>query len=593
MRRWLAGLLASALLLVAPLAHAQGWGWTPGTAPIPLPPSVIAVRTGTALQPLVDALPSTGGILQLDPGRFYATLSDTTVALQLNKPVTIVGQSLSGTTIASPVLVSIADCHIEDVRLRPTAGAYAIKFFASGAGVARCSMRHVYVGGDSIGDPAAAVVGIWLDGAILATFDHVTSSYNSGDGLYEVCTQPPLWTTNQNLYLNCSFNGNGGYGVDLAGSGITGTSFFGGNMENNVSGEMNVSNCTEVTVDAVDFERATGVTNVLNFSTTTDARISNCNFTLNNSVTRIIQASTCNNLIMSQNRTSGLIAGRQIGVFDEGSTDCREWNNVYADSSDYIQNRSRVQFGKSQWNSGWQEELSNFRGVLWLPGFGGTGAGLGGAWEINSGTVSRATTTTSDLSTGIRRTIWTRTADNQVMGPTMNADTVCSFWRGDKQYAGGFHFSATFRLDTWGSNAGGGSSTKLFVGMASHAAGLVCSSTDSSGVSGDIVGIYHDAQDKNVVRLLLRDGTTTTKVALDSGSINLASGEAYTVDIWCPSKGGTIYCRVASVNRNAEVAYAQTNGGPLTTTMLGPQVTMGTGTGGACAISVANVYVTR
>ena len=596
--------LALALVFVASLflgapqrPHAQGWGWTPGTAPASVPPSAIAVRFGTALQPIVDALPSTGGILQLDPGRFYADATDSTVALVLAKPVTIIGQSFSGTVMASPITIASGDCHLENMRVRPTGAAYGIKLFISGGGPSRCSFKNMYVGGDSIGDPATPVIGLWLDGAILTTCEQLTIAYCSGDGLYEQSSQLPTWSTNQNMFQNCTFNGNGGWGVHLVGGGIIGTSFYGGNMENNVSGELNASNCVMGVVDGVDFERATAVTNVINLSSSSDWTIRNCNFSMNHSVTRVLIVQSCTAVNFVQNRTNGMLTAQQVAVLDESSIECRDWGNVFADSLDYIRNTSAQQF-VDRVGSGWQPPLATFDGLWWMP-VDNTGVGIIGTWAKNDGTVTQQTPGNTDLSLQYRRIRWTRTADNQNMGPTAVTGNDCMFWRGDKAYGGGFYFSATFRLDTWGSNAGGGNSTKLFVGLAANGVSPMTTEVDSSTMSGEYIGLYHGGQDKNIFRLLYSDPNTglAVKQAFSvlggASNTNVATGEGYQFEMWAPPKGGTIYTKLTSLNRHAVCGFAQTTLGPATNTMLGPQVLMGTGTGGACSMSVMNVYVAK
>lgn len=605
MKRWLttaAMMLATFAmpLVVVTIVLAQGWGWTPTTPAIPVPPSLIAVRTGTGLQAIVDALPAAGGTIQLDPGRFHADLSDTTLPLILTKPVSIVGVSFSATIIASPIWIQQAYCNFENFWVRPTGGDFGIKLFKPGGGVPRCHFKNIFVGGDSLGDPASPDTGIVIDGGILATFDHVTVGSCANDNIFIRASQLPSYSSNQNLFLNCTSNSAGGYGVNIQGSGITGTHFIGGNMEDNTLGAMNIVSAIEGIIDGVDFENFhRNNTNVILLTTCTDWRISNCNFSMTTGSTRVIATQSCGDVIATQNRVGGMTAGTQIASFDESSVACREWGNVLADSNTFFMNRSRLRVGSSDWNAGWQPPLAAFNGLWWVPMTASSG-GLIGSWLPNDGTfLAEVNVSTTDLGTQMRRARWTRTADNQNMGPTAFTASQCMFWRGDKQFAGGFYFSAMFRLDTWGSNAGGGASTRLFVGLADNSSGLMTASVDSSTLSGNFIGLYHDGQDKNIFRLVYSDGATVFKTALSTlgGAANTqaASGEAYRFEMWAPAKGGTIYCKLTSINRNTQCGFAQVSSsvGPTATALMGPQCLMGTGTAGSGVFSVANVYVSR
>jgi len=577
--------LALALVFVASIARAQGWGWTPITAPIPIPPSTIAVRIGTALQPIVDALPAAGGVIQLDPGRFYADASDSTIALTLSKPVTIIGTTYDATTMASPILISSPDCHLERFRVQPSGAAYGIKIFQSGAGVARSSLRDMFVGAvDTTARNAGQgpVIGLYLDGAILTTIDHCTFAFCTQSGVYLNSSGLPNWSTNENIFTNCTSNLSSHYGVEIIGGGIQGFQWLGGNMEDNTWGAVFVQSATNLTFRGVDFESTVfPIADLLSIATSAPSTIEDCNFNTSG-VTRAFNFFTCAQVSVLRNRLTTFSAYSNAGTFDDRSSNCIEWGNVF-NTGGYIENRTQP--GIPSLAGLFQPNLRSYYGVLWGPSAAGTAATIGSAWTA-TGAVTNPAPTTSHLSGWLRRTVFTGAAAAET-GIKQTGASDFQFWSGDSAGTGGFYFSATFRLDAWPANTG-----RLFVGLVASGSVAPASVADSTGLTGDAIGLYHDANDVvNVFRIVAVKAGVATKFALTNGATApvLDNSQGFRFEMIAWPNANAVYCRLYSLNKYGTLAGLVTLTNAITkTALMAPQVEVGSAAG-TYSIGVANV----
>jgi hypothetical protein len=616
MRRILAGVLAAALLLAPVAARAQGWGWTPGTAPPSVPPSAIAVRFGTALQPIVDALPANGGTLQLDPGRFYADATDSTIALTLNKPVWIIGQSFSGTVMASPILISSSDCHLENFMVSPTGAAYGVKLFrdeniyAGGGGVARCSLRHIFIGAaDSASNVAGRgpQYGLHLDGAILTSVEQSTFAFCSKSGVYlgaSQLTSPPApapggWSTNVNVFYNCTANLNGGYGVSIHGGGIEGFQWRGGNIESNDSGAVYCEASTSSGFYGCDFENSSFhfATSLLDVRTSFPFTLEDCNFATTSSTNlRLFLFSSCGQVSVLRNRWTGMPTFSSVGIFDDRCNNTYAWGNTF-NTGGFIENRAE-NHGLEMMTSPFQRSLDHFYGVLWGPqATPATTGAFGGAWTA-TGPVSilQPTPTTSHLSGWLRRTTFTGTAAAEV-GLKQTGAQDFQFWQGDSIGTyGGWYFSATFRLDAVPDPA---NKSRLFVGLVASGTTAPASVADSSGLNGDCIGLYHDANDVNVMRLVFVKAGVVNKVAFTAGAplpagtgpIQYDNSRGYRFQMYAPPNSSVVYCHLYSLDAYSTLCgLATITNGVTKTALMAPQIEMGSAAG-TCSLGIANVTV--
>lgn len=224
-------------------------------------------------------------------------------------------------------------------------------------------------------------------------------------------------------------------------------------------------------------------------------------------------------------------------------------------------------------------------------GTSGVGKGIGTAWTVTGApTITHPTPANTNLATQLKRTLYTSVAvtANQVLGPSLAAASDAEFWKGDAANLGGFYFSAIFSIEAWANNAG-----RIFVGLASIAAGNVAA---ADAVVGDVIGFWHDTTDgANVASLLVRDNTTTTKLALTGTAPTIAAGQAFQWEMWNHPNDSVVDVRLTSINSGAKLAWTSTGAGPRAAIFTVPQVHMSNGAdvvGADFAIGVANVYVT-
>ena len=262
-------------------------GWAPpASSPVALPPSVISVREGTALQPIVDAMPSTGGIIQLGPGNFYGVLGSASTPVTINTGnIIIVGVSADGSVIRCPILVQASRFGLESLAVRPAAQAYGIKIFKAGSFLARCWMRHVIIGATSLGSGDGPVLGLVLDGAGVFLAEELTIGFCTGTGLLVDSTDVEPNTTLK--FDMCSFVGNGGYGIDILAS-CTIAEFNGGNSEQNVSGELRAANMNSILLNGMDFESNQSFSQQVEINSCNPVTIMNCNFLKISNATRAL-----------------------------------------------------------------------------------------------------------------------------------------------------------------------------------------------------------------------------------------------------------------------------------------------------------------
>jgi len=328
------------------------WGWTPpSSSPVAPAPDVISVRTGNGLQVAHDLLTS-GGIIQLGAGTYYADPASPTTALSwTNSGIAIIGAGRDSTIIASPIDGKVGNGKLESLIIRPPGGAYGLKLFRDenvfpgGGGVPRWVLDRVFIGAaDATGRDAGLgpAKGLWLDGAIVGLFSQCLFAFCSESGVYADTTQPPNWSTNVHEFVGCTMNLNSRYGVELVGSAMEGFRFEGGTMNSNVLGEVNANNMNHLELLGIDFETGVAVASVLNIGAVHPLTVEGCNFVTSGS-TKAVRAfifSTCATVRVVGNKFQGF-TNAEYGIFDENCTNCIEYHNENSDGDDrVIVNRS-------------------------------------------------------------------------------------------------------------------------------------------------------------------------------------------------------------------------------------------------------------
>lgn len=249
-----------------------------------------------------------------------------------------------------------------------------------------------------------------------------------------------------------------------------------------------------------------------------------------------------------------------------------------------------------------QMALQGFNGSLWLPNAAGDGsAGLGPAWGVGTGTApTQPVPVNTNLATMLRRTRFgsAGAGNNQEVGIRQSNAADFRFLWGSALGTGGFYFSATFTLETW-INTG-----RLFVGMASSAAGAVCTSDTPAQ---PCIGLWRKTtHTANQLYLMDYNGTTLTETKLTdtaSGGGAVAAvvgaGTTWQFEMWCEAFSQHMAARLSSIAATkTKVIFAEaggTVGSAIRSTLLAPQVQVSNGTTVALdniAIGIANVLAT-
>jgi len=312
------------------------WGGEELVADTRHPYVFVPVSEAVSLNSRINAL-TTGGTVWLEQGN-YAAAGDVSIT-QSN--VTLQGVSLNSTYIPGSLTVNCdGQVKVQNLTVKGTGKTYAMKMSHSG-GIARCELRNVWMGAStpSSGDGPTGP-GLWLDGAIVTVVDHCVMSFNGGAGLY-VNTTVSADSTNANTFRDCTFNGNGTYGVhlEIGGDAIAGYmlhKFEGGNMEDNTLKDVYADGATFIKISGVDFENSThsyisGENIFLN--NCQPAVIEDCNFVIGGgiTVTRFFQMAGCAHGFVTRNRLSsgGGATWSQgaVGVFDDSCVQCLAYDN--------------------------------------------------------------------------------------------------------------------------------------------------------------------------------------------------------------------------------------------------------------------------
>jgi len=337
------------------------WGGEEIVADTRHPYVFVPVTEAASLNSRINAL-TNGGTIWLEQGN-YAAAGDITVS---NSNVVIRGVGMSSTILGGSVLIEAGVVRLQDLAVRATGKAYGVKLYtSSGAGTPRCEIRNVWIGASSVGAGNGPDKGLWLDGAILTVVDHCTIAFNNHSGLYVNTsdTVAPIASTNMNTFRDCTFNGNGRYGVEIevgvdAVAGMMGHRFVGGNMESNTLGEFSADNATFIAIQGVDFECGIDHTGgqIISISASQPVLIEDCNFVISQpnppgtavAVTRFFLITNCGDAHVRRCRlsTDGVATWVQgaVGVFTEGCTGCTEQDNILspAGAGRYISNRGRM-----------------------------------------------------------------------------------------------------------------------------------------------------------------------------------------------------------------------------------------------------------
>ena len=232
--------------------------------------------------------------------------------------------------------------------------------------------------------------------------------------------------------------------------------------------------------------------------------------------------------------------------------------------------------------------------VLYLPNTGTTaGINLGTPWAV--GTTVAHPAPTAGIYTQMKRTTSTNvvTTTNQVLGVSSIVSTAAQFWRGNSAGLGGFFFFARFGIETL--TAGSPNATRLFVGLQSGTTSILASDTIPA-IS--CIGLWHDTTDgANVINLLTKDGTTSTKNALTgSPSTPYATGQGYDFYMFAKPNDSVIYYRLDNLNTGDILVDSSVSTTlPANTTFMGAVVGMSNGTANIVAstvgIGVNRIYI--
>jgi pectate lyase len=318
----------------------------------------VPLSEASDLQNQINLLTS-GGTIWLEAGTYNS--GDLTIA---NSNVTVMGVGRDATVLAGSLAISTGNVFLQDLWVYANGKAFGVKLYGGGgAGVPRCELRRVRVGGNSDGTGRAPsgdgpAVGLWLDSAILTVCDHCLFAFcNTGSGLY-VNTTNGTWSTNVNTFRDCTFNGNAGYGVEITdgGDGVASMElhvFRNGNMEDNALGEVYASQAIGLELRGIDFEStknlgASGKT--LNINGCTNVLVEDCHSVVTGNTQRFFVFSSCGNVKVSHCRVSGIYPAGDVGVFDEASVNCTSYDNTWVNpisgsvttTARYVNNRSQM-----------------------------------------------------------------------------------------------------------------------------------------------------------------------------------------------------------------------------------------------------------
>lgn len=287
-----------------------------------------------------------GGILRLGRGDFYGNLV-------LNQTCTVIEGEGNGTVIHGSISIQAGQCTLSNFTVRAEGAAYGIKLYrppslGGGLGVPRCKLEKLFVGATSEGAGNGPVVGLWLDGAILTSVNDCTFAFNTGSGIYSDTSDPAgAWSTNVNIFRNCTMNGNGRYGyegvVGVGAASQLGNEFHNGNIESNGLGAVLASGQNLLGFFGVDFENGKTVTDLVAIGSSSPVFMERCHFISPGQVaTRAAVFSSCATVSFKNNRMTGFPAGRVV-LFDENSNNVDSRGNEFGegDTLRYIQNRSR------------------------------------------------------------------------------------------------------------------------------------------------------------------------------------------------------------------------------------------------------------
>jgi len=224
--------------------------------------------------------------------------------------------------------------------------------------------------------------------------------------------------------------------------------------------------------------------------------------------------------------------------------------------------------------------------AMYLPNTGTTaGLNLNTPWAV--GTTIGHPQPSAGVYNQIKRTTSTNvvTTTNQLLGVSSIVSTAASFWRGNGALQGGFFFFTRFGIETL--TAASPNATRLFAGLHSGTTNILAS---DSIPAISVIGLWHDTTDgANVLNILVKDGTTSQKVALNgSPTTPYQTGQAYDFYLFCRPNDSVIYYRLDNFNTGAILSEGSVSTNiPLNTAFMGPNVGMSNGTANLVASTVS------
>lgn len=236
----------------------------------------------------------------------------------------------------------------------------------------------------------------------------------------------------------------------------------------------------------------------------------------------------------------------------------------------------------------YQPRLVHEQPILYLPSTGAdvAGRGLGPDWAMAAGATVTHVTPSAGFTTQFRRTRFTSVAVtvDQELGVHLPNAADASIWRGNATNRGGFYFSTRFMV-----NAIPDTDVRFFAGLSNQTTAVCVSNT----VAGHAVGLWCDDTDATDLKLVTRDGTTTTKTDLTTDA-DLTAGTLYEFVMIGNPNGGPVVTQLLNVGTGAVLNDQNINVTmPGTTTFLAPQVGLSNASnvvGGDTSLDIISIY---
>lgn len=219
--------------------------------------------------------------------------------------------------------------------------------------------------------------------------------------------------------------------------------------------------------------------------------------------------------------------------------------------------------------------------ATWSP-FTGNAVVVSGMPRTAVGTVSTPTIASTNLSTSMRRWRVTSAATAAAVADERSAATLC--WRGNAAGLGGFTYINRASLVTVQADS------TAFFGLLASTAALSTTATISTLVN--CVGIGFTRPTDTNMNLIYNDGTGAPSQIDLGANFPIDTTSVYTLIIYSPPNGSSIFARVVNETTGNAVEYELTTDIPAATTFLSVRNYMNNGaTAAAVAYDCSGVYL--